>query len=135
MDKILLSTKDAIHVTFPFKKVSRKQAQMIINPWMTKEILEEQKSRDILKKTWIKSGHIPNSPEHISYKTCRNKIVTMIRNARRNYIYSDCEKANGDGKKVWKAIKKAMNIKPKPDITPNFVKTGVVGDDTIPQKN
>ena len=43
MDKVLLSTKDAINVTFPYKKVSRKQAQMILNPWMTKEILKEQK--------------------------------------------------------------------------------------------
>ena len=42
----------------------------------------------------------------------------MIRNAQRNYIYNDCEEANGDGKKVWKVIRKAMNVKQKPSITP-----------------
>ena len=35
-----------------------------MNPWMTKEILKLQKSRDLLKEKWIKSGHIANSPEH-----------------------------------------------------------------------
>ena len=50
MDKILLLTKDAINVTFPLKKVSRKQARMMMNPWMTKEILQERKNRDNLKK-------------------------------------------------------------------------------------
>ena len=44
------------------------------------------------------------------------------------YMYNDCEKANGDGKKVWKAIRKAMNVKPKPGIIPDFVTTDAVGD-------
>merc|ERR1712002_926935 len=100
MDKILLLTKDAINVTFPLKKVTRKQALMILNPWMTKEILQERKNRDNLKKKWIESGHPKDSLEHNTYKTSRNKVVKMVRNARRKYIYDGCEKANGDGKKT-----------------------------------
>ena len=50
MDKILLALKDAINKTFPLKKVSRKQALKLLNPWMTNEICIEQKTRDALKK-------------------------------------------------------------------------------------
>ena len=51
MDTILHCIKDATNSTFPLKKVSRKQAKMLQNPWMTKEILEEIKNRDKLKKS------------------------------------------------------------------------------------
>ena len=50
MDRVLLCIKDAINTTFPLKKVSRKEAKKLQNPWMTKEILDEQKKRDALKK-------------------------------------------------------------------------------------
>ena len=50
---------------------------------------------------------------------------------REKNIYDGCEKANGDGKKTWKVIRKAMNFKPKPEVTPNFVKTGTVAGDNI----
>ena len=38
-------------------------------------------------------------------------------------------------KKTWKVIRKAMNIKPKPDITPNFVRTGTVADGNLKKLN
>ena len=44
------------------RKVSNKQAKRILNPWMTSEILKQQQIRDKLKKQWIKSGKITNSP-------------------------------------------------------------------------
>ena len=49
-DKILLSLKDAIEQTFPMRKVSNGQANEIENPWMTKEILKEQR---ILGPDWV----------------------------------------------------------------------------------
>ena len=93
MDKILLALKDAINKTFPLKKVSRKQALKLLNLWMTSEIRKEQKTRDALKKKWIESGHSPNSPEHIAYKKIRNRVVKMVRTARRNSTQKKCEEA------------------------------------------
>ena len=104
---------------------------MILNPWMMKEILQERKNRDNLKKKWIESGHPKNSLVHNSYKASRNIVVKMVRDAKRKNIYEGCEKANGDGKKTWKVIRKAMNVKFKPDVTPNFVRTGTVADDNL----
>ena len=61
---VLLSIKDAEEQTFLMRKVSNKQAKRILNPWMTSEILKQQQIRDKLKKQWIKSGKIANSPLH-----------------------------------------------------------------------
>ena len=47
MDNILLSTKNAINEIFPIKKVSRKQAQLIQNPWISNDIFKEGKFRDL----------------------------------------------------------------------------------------
>ena len=100
MDRILLCIKDAINKTFPLRKVSRKEAKKLLNPWMTKEILVEIKKRDKLKKEWIKRGHIQGSPEHIAYKTIRNRVVNMIRIAHRDKTLKGCKDAKGDGEKM-----------------------------------
>ena len=52
-DKIILCIQNAINSIFPLKKVSRKEARKVSNPWMTNEILAEIKNRDKLKKIWI----------------------------------------------------------------------------------
>ena len=122
MVKILLATKDAIDQNFPYKKVTRKEAKLILNPWMTKEILKERKIRDDLKMKFCKHK-IVNSEDHINYKRYRNKVRIMIRDARRKYTLNDCKKAKGSSKKMWKVIRKATNDNPKPSIIPDFVKT------------
>ena len=92
MDKILLATKDAIDQNFPYKKVTRKEAKLILNPWMTKEILKERKIRDDLKNKFCKHKII-NSEDHVNYKRYRNKVRIMIRDAQRKYTLNDCKKS------------------------------------------
>ena len=89
---------------------------------MTKEILNEQKKRDRLKKKWIKSGHISGSQEHIAYKTSRNLVLDMIRIAKKEKSFKSCVDAKGDSEKIWKVIRQAMNTKPKSNTTPDFIK-------------
>ena len=108
--------------TFPLGKVSNKQARKILNPWMTTEILKEQKIRDKLKKEWIESGKIPNSPLHVKYKETRNKVLNLCRKAHRDMIQNDCKKTKGDSGKMWKVINKQLKSKDKPNIIPDFVK-------------
>ena len=91
--------------------MSRKQAKLIQNPWMTNEILKEGKLRDKLQR---KSIDTRNPQDYNSYKKQRNKVNKMIRNAKRKNILSDCEKCKGNSAKMWKVINKATNNKPKP---------------------
>ena len=130
MDAILSSVRDAMNTTFPLKKVSRKEAKKLQNPWMTKEILKEQRDRDKLKKLWISSGHIPDSLEHNVYKTSRNKVVKMIRIARKDKSLKKCEKAKGDSKKIWKVIKEATDTRPTPNTIPDFIKVQTADGNT-----
>ena len=121
-EKIIFIMQEAISAVFPLKKVSNKQAKKILNPWMSKEILKVQKERDLLKKKWIGLGHVENSPVHIKFKKCRNKVLGMIRAAKKQKLQKKCEEAKGDSKKLWKVAKNAMNIQPKPNVFPDFVK-------------
>ena len=122
LERVLLSIKDAIEQTFPLKKVSNKQAKQILNPWMTNEILKQRRIRDKLKKDWLKSGKIVNSPLHLNYKRTRNKVLKMCRKAHRSLIQNDCKNTKGDSGKMWKVINKTMKTKDKLNITPDFVK-------------
>ena len=122
MDGILLAFKDSINTIFPLKKVSNKEALSIMNPWMTKELLSKQKIRDKLKQKWIKSGKIPNSVTHLAYKKQRNSFTKLTRSAKQKFFEKKCEEANGDSKKMWKVVRSATNQKPKPMVTPDFLK-------------
>ena len=119
LGRVLLSMKDAIEQTFSWNKVSNKQAKKILNPWMTTEILDKQKFRDKLKKEWIKSGKIANSPVHLKYKKIRNKVVNMCNKAKRAKIQNKCKEANGDSSKMWKVINRTLKLKDKPNTTPD----------------
>ena len=99
MDNILLATKNAINQVFPIKKVSRKQAKLIQNPWMTNEIIKEGKLRDKLQKKSVESR---NAEDYNKYKKQRNKVNRLVRDAKRKNIKSDCEKCKGNSKKMWK---------------------------------
>ena len=63
------------------KKVSRKQAKLILDPWMTKEILDKRKIRDNLKKTYI-LNKCRGSDDHNNWKKQRNKVNCMIKKAK-----------------------------------------------------
>ena len=59
----------------------------------------------------------------------------MIRDAQRKHTLNDCKKAKGNCSKMWKVINKATNNHPKPNVTPNFVKTKTADGKTIKLKS
>ena len=67
---------------------------------MTKEILSEIKNRDNLKKKWIKSGHVQNTPEHVAYKVSRNIVVKMTRIAKKQDSLNDCKNEKEDNLQI-----------------------------------
>ena len=94
--RLLWSIKDSVEQTFSWRKVSNKQAKQLLNPWMTNEILKEQRIRDKMKKEWIKLGKIVNSPLHNDYRKTRNKVLKMCRKAKRDLMQKDCRNTKGD---------------------------------------
>ena len=121
MDNFLLVMNNTINEVCPLKKVSRKQAQLLLNPWMTEEILKEIHIKDNLHKIYIKHRN-KNSDDHKQWKKQRNKVNRLLTAAKNKDTENDCVKAKGNSAKMWKAINKATNQKPKSNVTPDFVK-------------
>ena len=109
IDSLLTKTKQAINEVFPIEQLTKNESLISLNPWMTVEILRARKKRDKLKLKWIKSGKIPNSVEHIAYKKMRNQVTSMKRISKQNKLQKSCDEARGDGEKLWKVAKQAMN--------------------------
>ena len=89
---------------------------------MSRELLEQQKIRDKFKQKWIKGGKVPNSKEHVAFKKHRNSFTKSVRSAKIKFFEKKCDEANGDSKKMWKVVRSATNQKPKPNVSPNFIK-------------
>ena len=121
MDNFLLAMNNTINEVCPLKKVSRKQAQLLLNPWMTEEILKEIHIKDNLHKIYIKHRN-KNSDDHKQWKKQRNKVNRLLTAAKNKDTENDCVKAKGNSAKMWKAINKATNQKPKSNVTPDFVR-------------
>ena len=80
--------------------------QQILPGWLTGEITEAMKIRDKLKK----------DKQFLNYKKQRNKVTTLIRDAKRAY-FSKLINQNSDTATIWKAMnnitnKSTGNIKP-----------------------
>ena len=115
--------QDAIKQVFPLEDSSKNQEKRRDHPWITKMILKEIDKRDKLKLKWINSGRRNNSDEHKIFKKHKNKVTNLTRNAKQNYLLNKCKEANGNSDKLWKVAKQAMNINPKPDVIPDFIRT------------
>ena len=89
---------NSVNKVCSWKKVSRKQAKLILDPWMTKEILDERKIRDNLKKTYI-LNKCRGLDDHNNWKKQRNKVNRMIKKAKDEYTAKSCENAKGSSKK------------------------------------
>ena len=120
MDDILSATKNSINTIFPLKRVTRKQAELIQNPWLSDDIIKESKLRDKLQMTAVKSGLLLDQS---NYRKQRNKVNRMCRNAKRKHLNNDCEKNKGDSKGMWDVINRATNKKPKGTTYPNFIES------------
>jgi len=121
LDSLVLSITEAIQVTFPKQNLTVKQELSILNPWFDKELINQQKLCEKMKMKWVKSGHVVDSEDHKVYRKCRNKFTKMKRKARKTYLGKKADEANGDSEHMWKVIRTAMNQKPKPNITPDFI--------------
>ena len=87
--------------------------QQILPGWLTGEVAEAMKIRDKLKK----------DRKFSDYKKQRNKVSTLIRDAKRNY-FSKLINQNSDTATIWKAMNNITNKskgKNKPSETNIFV--------------
>ena len=72
----------------PYKKLSKKELDLQLNPWLTPGILNSIKIRDrlVLRKS-VKSKNTNKKLEsHNKYKVYRNTLVTLIRQSKKTTL-------------------------------------------------
>ena len=96
----------------PFKKVTRKEYELMLKPWITKEILEKCKRRDSILKT------ISNEKDSVKivdlrneYKKLRNEITIDKRIGKKTYYSEYFERNKLKSAEIWKGIRSLVNIK------------------------
>jgi len=88
---------------FTCRQRHRKKKNTI--PWITTNILNLMKKRDMALKSAIKSK--ATSDRHI-FTMLRNRVVKEIRIAKANFFLTIIEKAGGNTKTIWSQLRKLM---------------------------
>ena len=96
----------------PFKKVTKKEYNLMFKPWISNEILEKCKIRDSLLKSISLEGD-PNRKISIrnDYKKLRNEITQLKRDSKKSYYTSYFERNKQKSFEIWKGIRSLVNIK------------------------
>ena len=71
-------------------------------PWLTSEIREMMRKRDVHHKRVQKQK---STVEWIKYKELRNNTTRLVRNAKRDFYFNAIEENKKDFFKLWKTLK------------------------------
>lgn len=97
---------------FPLKTMKGKSLKTLLNPWMTKGILNSVRKKNYLYKKQLKN---PDPVLVMNYKLYKNKLNHLIRTAKRKYYTSKLEAEKQNLKATWKIINEIIN-KRKPRV-------------------
>ena len=116
----MFSTKllDIASTCIPNKLINVRQGDI---PWITSEIKRTMRKRDRLRRKAKKDNSIYLWSK---FKTIRNKVVDLLRRAKRNYHESLCTKIKDhkfSNKDWWKLVKQLSNFNTKSNKLPALV--------------
>ena len=93
-------------------KSLKKEIQLMMKPWITKEILEKCNRRDsLLKNISVENDNGKLTILHNAYKKLRNEITKDKRESKKVYFTVYFERNKNKSAAVWKGIKSLVNIK------------------------
>ena len=85
--------------------------------WINDEILSEMRQRDILHRRVLKSR---DQPDWILYKAARNRVVSKIKDAKREFVENAINQANTKPKDMWKQLKQFLPSKSS-SVSPTYL--------------
>ena len=121
--KFLMAVNELYRKCFPLKNkyVSSKR---LCNPWITAGILRSIKT----KSTYFKLYKLGIIDEHLN-RAYRNRLNTIIRQAKREYYRNVFNNCKNDMKRTWSAIRTLLAKKTRPTSVRSILVDGVaVGD-------
>ena len=109
----------------PYKRFKCKKS--VCNPWMTKGLLKSIRRKHKLYKCYLRN---PNESNKRKYDKYRNKLTTVIREAKKIYFTASFDKEKGNIKQTWKMINNVLNKRSKkPPGSDSFLVNGTTVDD------
>ena len=96
----------------PLKQLTRRQANLLLKPWITKGIRVSMNIRDSLKDDYLK---VPNSSPDLKnflrdrYKFYRNRIVSLIRASKKLYYSRYFFQNSGNLRKLWQGVREIIS--------------------------
>ena len=104
---------EVINIMCPLKEFNIKNKK---DPWITNEILESIRDKDILLKRAKLSG---DDQDWAHARRARNIVNANIKNLKADFIKTNLNQHQGDSKKFWKDIQNILPMKNKSN-QPNF---------------
>ena len=96
----------------PYRKVIKKEFQLMMKSWITKEILEKYNRKvSLLKSISVGNDNDKLTILHNDYKTLRNEITKDKRDSKKGYFTPYFESNKNKSATIWKGIKSLANIK------------------------
>ena len=124
-DSLFNNINKLLNIYAPYKKITKKEHDLQLNPWLTPGILNSIRIRDSLLKKLIKTKNQAKKLEiHNSYKLYRNTIVTLIRQSKTNHFQKFFSDNTNNIKKTWEGINNIINIRNTNKSVPTCIKIG-----------
>ena len=94
----------------PYRKVTKKELELLQKPWITREILFKCKHRDTLLKSIVKeTDETVLTNMRSEYKKLRNEITSDKRKSKKEYFISYFERNKQKSSDIWKGIRLLVN--------------------------
>ena len=96
----------------PFKKLTLKEQRLMLKPWITHDILDKCKQRDVLLNEIRKEDDaIKKADLTKEYKVLRNRINEEKRQGKKNHYTQRFERNKNKSRDIWKGIRSLVNVK------------------------
>ena len=96
----------------PLKQLKKRQADLLLKPWITKGIRVSMSIRDSLNEDYLK---VPDSAKDLKtflrgrYKFYRNRIVSLIRASKKLHYSRYFRQSFGNLRKLWQGVREVIS--------------------------
>ena len=118
----------------PTVRLTKRQIQSKLKPWITPGIITSISKRDFLHRKFINAKNVDDKARYLAlFKTYRNQIVTLCRQSKSAYYTRYFTRHSQNLKKVWSGVRDIISSKADSN-SPISISTGdtvTTNQDTI----
>ena len=109
----------------PTVKLTKRQLQTKLKPWITPGILKSISKRDFHHRKFIKATKPDDKARHLAqFKAYRNLIVTLCRRSKKNHFTRYFLHNSNNMQKIWSGIRDIINSKSSKSSVPISLSIG-----------